>query len=316
MPFLLLLVISFISLKGSDHPSYTTFQDRGSYVFPALVKITPGHFMMGSNKEKDEQPIHQVDINRSFYIGKYEVTIIEFKKFIQETKSEHTKVYTLKENKLINYYEKEDIINNFRGEEYPYSPELKYYRSFCKDRLCPIMGVTYDDAIEYAKWLSKKTGKTFRLPTESEWEYVAHAGTTGEQFFDVSKENLDNYAWYRDNSGATTHKVGSKKPNPWGVYDIYGNVWEWCQDNYDKNYTQKPKDGTAHYVWRTQEVMKSIRMYDTVDKEYEINNGLYILRGGSWNTRKRYMRSAQRFKTIYSYYGAGIGFRLVMEETK
>jgi formylglycine-generating enzyme required for sulfatase activity len=97
----------------------------------------------------------------------------------------------------------------------------------------PVESVSWDDAQAFINCLNQKEGHIrYRLPTEAEWEYAARAGTTTEYFFGNSASDLSRYAWYEDNSGYTTHPVGQKQPNPWGLYDIYGNVWEWVQDWY------------------------------------------------------------------------------------
>jgi len=94
----------------------------------------------------------------------------------------------------------------------------------------PVENVSWDDAVEFCQRLSEKTRKTFRLPTEAEWEYACRAGTKTRFSFGDSDEGLEEYAWYKKNSGDTTHPVGRKKPNPWGLYDMHGNVWEWSAD--------------------------------------------------------------------------------------
>ena len=93
----------------------------------------------------------------------------------------------------------------------------------------PVEQVSYDDAVAFCQKLSEMTGKNYRLPTESEWEYACRAGTVTEYYFGDDASQLGDYAWYDGNSQRTTHPVGQKLPNDWGLYDMIGNVWEWCQ---------------------------------------------------------------------------------------
>jgi formylglycine-generating enzyme required for sulfatase activity len=96
----------------------------------------------------------------------------------------------------------------------------------------PVEQVTYNDAIAFCQELSQVTGKNYRLPTESEWEYACRAGTITNYYFGDDRRQLEDYAWYLDNSHNTTHPVGQKKPNAWGLYYMHGNVWEWCEEGY------------------------------------------------------------------------------------
>jgi len=103
----------------------------------------------------------------------------------------------------------------------------------------PVESVSSFDGEEFCKKLSEKTGRTVRLPTEAEWEYACRAGTQTHFSFGDAETDLGDYGWYRENSNNTTHPVGQKKPNPWGLYDMHGNVWEWCWDWYG-NYPAEP----------------------------------------------------------------------------
>ncbi|MFN9315494.1 MAG: SUMF1/EgtB/PvdO family nonheme iron enzyme, partial [Microcystis sp.] len=138
----------------------------------------------------------------------------------------------------------------------------------------PVEDVSWNDAQAFCQKLSQITGKTYRLPTEAEWEYACRAGTTTRFYFGDDANQLGDYAWYKGNSQQTTHPVGQKKPNAWGLYDMSGNVWEWCEDNWHDNYIGAPRDGSA---W--------------------IKNGndnRSPLRGGSWGSNPYNCRSAIR----------------------
>ncbi|MCZ8188568.1 MAG: SUMF1/EgtB/PvdO family nonheme iron enzyme, partial [Microcystis sp. LE19-338.1B] len=137
----------------------------------------------------------------------------------------------------------------------------------------PVENVSWNDAQAFCQKLSQITGKTYRLPTEAEWEYACRAGTTTRFYFGDDANQLGDYAWYNGNSGGKTHPVGQKKPNAWGLYDMSGNVWEWCEDNWHDSYENAPKDGSA---WLTN------------DNDYRIP------RGGSWYNYPDFCRSAYR----------------------
>jgi formylglycine-generating enzyme required for sulfatase activity len=114
---------------------------------------------------------------------------------------------------------------------------------FKDDPRRPVECVSWEDAVEFCGKLSGKEGRTYRLPTEAEWEYACRAGSTTKWSFGDDESELWEYAWYYGNSEATTHPVGEKKPNNWGLYDMHGNVWEWCADWHGwKYYAESPRD--------------------------------------------------------------------------
>ncbi|KOR30647.1 hypothetical protein TI04_04775, partial [Achromatium sp. WMS2] len=153
----------------------------------------------------------------------------------------------------------------------------------------PVINVNWDDAQAYCQWLTQQTGQKYRLPTEAEWEYACRAGGKGEYCFGDNVAMLKDYAWYSENSGNQTHPVGEKLPNAWGLYDIHGNVWEWCQDRWHDNYHGAPTDGSA---WESGDSSRR------------------LLRGGSWSYRDGYCRAAFRSLSGLSYSYNGWGFRV------
>jgi len=156
----------------------------------------------------------------------------------------------------------------------------------------PVEDVSWNDAQAFCQKLSQITGKTYRLPTEAEWEYACRAGTTTRFYFGDDANQLGDYAWYKGNSQQTTHPVGQKKPNAWGLYDMSGNVWEWCEDDWHDNYIGAPKDGSA---W-----LKNG------------NDNRSPLRGGSWYNVPANCRSAYRNFTYRPDYSLiNDGFRVV-----
>ena len=159
----------------------------------------------------------------------------------------------------------------------------------------PVESVSWDDAQAFCQKLSQITGKTYRLPTEAEWEYACRAGTTTRFYFGDDANRLGDYAWYDGNSGffwSKTHPVGQKKPNAWGLYDMSGNVFEWCEDDWHGNYIGAPTDGSA---W-----LKNG------------NDNRSLLRGGSWYNIPNFCRSAFRdysYRRDYNLFD--LGFRVV-----
>jgi len=185
----------------------------GANVKFEMVPIPGGTYMMGSpdkepGRQPDEGPQHPVTI-RPFWMGKMEVTWDEY-----------------------DLYWKPDLLPKPEKPTPPYADE-----TFGHGREGnPVLCITHHAAMQYCQWLSDKTGKTYRLPTEAEWEWAARAGTTTPYFFGDDATQLGDYAWFAGNSEDVAHPVGKKKPSPWGLLDIYGNLAEWCLDHYQKDY--------------------------------------------------------------------------------
>jgi len=266
-------------LKGGNDGDLVL--DLGNGVKLELVPISGGTFNMGSNDYVDEQPIHQVSL-KPFYMGKYPVTQAQYAAIMGKNPS------------------------HFQGG----------------DR--PVEQVSWHDAKEFCDRLSQRTGKTIRLPSEAEWEYVCRAGSTGAYCFGDDRKQLKNYAWFGDNSGdlaidslqiwqtdqnnywarilannCRTHPVGEKTPNAWGLYDLHGNVWEWCLDEWHEDYSSKPDSlkRNGNEAW---------------GDINENDNRYHLLRGGSWNDDAFNCRSAYRVMNLAFNRDYDVGFRVVV----
>ena len=199
---------------------------------------------------------HKVTLTQSFHLGQHEVTQEQYEKVMGATPS------------------------NFKGPQNP------------------VEKVSWDDAVEFCRKLSelpeeKSGGYVYRLPTEAEWEYACRAGTTTKDSFGDSDSELGEYAWFDDNSGDTTHPVGGKKPNPWGLYDMHGNVLEWCQDWYGGYGSDSATDPTG--------------------PESGSNR---VRRGGGWINNSGYCRSANRGRSTPDYRDNYLGFRVLRSSIK
>lgn len=158
-----------------------------------------------------------------------------------------------------------------------------------------MINVSWGEAVEFAEWLSKRTGKRYRRPTEAEWEYAARVGTKTRWSFGDEEGDLGGYAWDWGNSGGMTHPVGEKDPNPWGLHDVYGNVLEWVRDCWHDSYEGAPVDGLA---WEEGEGGDC---------------GQRVVRGGSWSYGAGYLRSAYRLRNDADYRDETLGFRLAQD---
>jgi formylglycine-generating enzyme required for sulfatase activity len=227
--------------------------DLGNGATMQFVLIPPGSFAMGDAKgSSDEQPVHKVTITRPFYLGKYQVAQKQWKAVMGSNPS------------------------TSQGPQNP------------------VDSVTWDGCQAFLAKLNAKfraAGAKFSLPTEAQWEYACRAGSTGIFYYGNAEDRLGDYAWFSDHAGGRTHPVGEKKPNPWGLYDMYGNVWQWCADWYDADYYRKsPASDPAGPSAGSERVM----------------------RGGSWYRGALNCRSADRYRGVPGCPDYGAGFRVVL----
>ena len=227
--------------------------EEGSDVLEGFIFVQGGTFQMGSNDgDSDEKPVHSITVS-DFYIGKYEVTQKEWKDIMGKNPS------------------------YFKGDN------------------LPVEQVRWNDVQKFIKKLNIKTGGNFRLPTEAEWEYAARGGNksvtlSGVEGYKYSSSNdIGSVAWYTSNSSSKTHPVGLKNANELGIYDMSGNVYEWCNDWYDTNYYKNsPKNNPQG-----------------------ASSGAYrVYRGGSWYLHAEYCRVAYRSNNYPGDFISYLGFRL------
>jgi formylglycine-generating enzyme required for sulfatase activity len=242
-----------------------------------FIEIGPGIFRMGSDHDAEggdwigklcqrvglpwgdqpepsnEMPVHWVEFPRGFWIAMTEVTNALYERF--DPKHERS--------------------DPGKGDN------------------DPVMDVSWEDAKGYCAWLSSKAGHPVRLPTEAEWECACRGGIEREFSFGDDEAELSKYAWYDENSEGRAREVATKRPNLWGLYDMHGNAWEWCEDTYHESYEGAPADGTA---W-------------TEGGEEWAGAPLRVFRGGGWPFSAEYCRSA--FRDSFDSKGryGGLGFR-------
>ena len=231
-----------------ESPNLPTGENAGE---DKLVKVEGGKFKMGCIESRDgkcneeETPAHEVSV-KSFYIGKYEVTNTEYVQFLNAVAKE----IKLDANLAYVSYKDRTIFDLFcRGqkggcpgsgyvERIEYNPKLATnpFKVVPGYEQHPVVMVTMYGAQSYCNWLSTKTGKTYRLPTEAEWEFAARGGTKSKGYTYSGSNDWDEVSWSLDNSSNLPHAIGLKNPNELGLYDMSGNAWEWCKDWYSKDY--------------------------------------------------------------------------------
>ena len=253
-----------------------------------MVPIKGGEFLMGSSEQEQkdqggeaepeyfydpaaEGPQHKVQVS-PFWMGKCEVTWDEYLSWL-----------TGRSAILRKEANEPETPNTQMADAIPCPSACAYTDMTCGmgTKGYPVINVTPFAAKLYCKWLTAITGRLYRLPTEAEWEYACRAGTTGAYSFDV--KDIDDYAVYYGNSSDKYAKVGSKKPNPWGLYDMHGNVWEMCLDKYEVNGYKKLIDAADGKTLADP-------LNPAEGAEYKV-----VFRGGSWDDDPERLRSAARW---------------------
>lgn len=236
-----------------------------------FVLIPAGTFEMGaadSDHEAgdNEKPRHAVTISQGFYLGQFEVTQAQWVAVMGAS--------PFSQDRSNPYY---DLPGMAARLNHPQNPAP----------------VSWSDAQQFIQRLNQREGHTrYRLPTEAEWEYAARAGTTTAYSFGDDARQLGHYAWYGENfATGSTHAVGQKLPNPWGLYDIHGNVWEWVQDWYAERYAAAAA---------------------VTDPGGPTSGSSKVVRGGSWHETSGSWRTSFRKPYAPTYRGISIGFRLAM----
>lgn len=237
-----------------------------------MILVEGGIFQMGCSKKqrecaRDERPSHQVSLE-DYFLGETEVTVGQFKRFVDET---GYRTDAEKRRSRANWRSNSAINESVEGK---YEEHPVYY-------------VSWDDAVAYTNWLSNRTGVQYRLPTEAEWEFAALGGRQSHRFRYAGGNLLEEIGWYKENSGGGTKPVRRKKPNELGLYDLTGNVGEWCSDWY----------GDYKVEEQSQPVGPTSGFYR-------------VFRGGSWGDNASRCRTTNRRRFASSLSAGYLGFRL------
>ena len=276
-------------------------QERQRRIAGEMVSIPGGSFRMGdlSGDGRDwEKPVHSVTVP-AFSMGKYEVTVGQFRRFVEATGYRTEAERNTDGNQGCSIY---------AGEGWEYTAGTSWRNpGFSVGDKHPVVCVSWDDAQAFVKWLNGEAGGDFRLPSESEWEYAVRAGSSTKYHFGNDESQLCRYGNHADSGtdfdwknescsdgvGKRTAEVGRYQPNSFGLYDMHGNVWEWVEDCWNDSYAGAPSDGSA---WTSGDC------------------SLRVVRGGSWLFEPWYLRSALRSWFIRSFRFANLGFRLAQDK--
>jgi formylglycine-generating enzyme required for sulfatase activity len=270
-----ILVLGMIQMWSPAHAQLP--RTTNNSIGMKLVLIPKGTFLMGSppsERGSEDERQHKVTLTKDYYLSAFEVTQAQYEKVMGKNPS------------------------HFQGDRVAERhPETGRVVRDVDSANHPVDSVSYYDAVEFCKRLSElpeemKVGRVYRLPTEAEWEYACRAGSKTALNIGESAKFLGDYAWFDANSKKQTHPVGEKKPNAWGLYDMRGNVWEWCSDWYG----EYPKVAVNNPIGPEQ---GSIRVF----------------RGGSWFNLPAICRSAIRDGNGPSIRFDGLGFRVALSSS-
>ena len=267
-----------IHIKENQVYQENALMEKGEDIFMETVFVEGGTFNMGSNNgEIDEKPVHRVTVS-DFYIGKYEVTHGEYIEFLNALGVSSDGSYD-----RVEYIDMDDsdCAVGHNGSNFYFKGS-----SYANEEETPVIEVTWYGAQAYCQW------KGVRLPTEAEWEYAARGGRRRRGYNYSGSKNLNEVGWYEGNSGGKTHKVGTKRPNKLGIYDMSGNVWEWCSDWYDKDYYSRSSSNNP---------------------KGPSNGSFKVLHGGSCISNDINCRVTNRYGQGFSYSEKSSGFRLAKD---
>ena len=259
--------------RAQDEPSETKLVVHG--VPFDFVRVPAGEFMMGTEEGGIEKPVHRVRIGYDFDVGRTEVTVAQFRAFVEATG--HTT--DAEKNGVSIAKQGDDNWQTEMGIDWSHPP-------FEQSDDEPVVCASWYDAMAFCHWLSAESGQEIRLPSEAEWEYACRAGTTGAYAGELSA-----MGWYQYNGCNRTHRVAQKQPNRWGLYDMHGNVWEWCLDFFTTSYEGAPIDGSPRW---------------DVSPATDV-----VSRGGSFRNPPGWLGSAIRMGSYPDTSNYNNGFRLV-----
>jgi formylglycine-generating enzyme required for sulfatase activity len=260
-------------------PTATLTLDLGGSVTLELVRIPAGTFTMGSaDGGDDEKPPHTVTIAKPFYLGRTEVTVGQFRRFVEAER-----------------YRTQAEADGQGGYgvtadgQWGQRPEFTWTNTGVpQSDDHPVVNVSWNDAVAFCNWLGRTTGRTVALPTEAEWEYACRAGAPTKFSFGGDEARLGEYAWFAGNIGKGPRPCGQKRANVWGLYDMHGNVWEWC------------RDGQRAYAGQAET--------DPVGPPAAAGGG--VVRGGAFDMDPRLCRAAGRLVRATWSRGNALGFRV------